>query len=304
MPRRRKRKQADYKPPRPSRSGEVRAGDDSPPRTAPPPSHETPPPSRDARPSANTVPAIDGTPRPVSSNRAARPPDREAARQLRQAEQRVHRADRTIDRLGGTITARSPRGDGDGGATASRSRLRAIWSSSKRAMAGVQNRAALGLARMAIWFRVRARVRSGRRRRRVLAYLAHAQRQTRDERASSALLSVLAERIARAGASDASAAETVAQAERIIAGYQAQRAELETLLVGARARSRRWIHWAAVAEAKGSPELARRARAYLTDRERDEVELQRGVEDCDAGCRRLRDAIEQLQALARRSGAP
>lgn len=137
--------------------------------------------------------------------------------------------------------------------------------------------------------------------------MANAQRQTRDELASSALLAVLTERIARAGASDASAreiAETVAQAERIIAGYQAQRAELEKLLEVVRAKTWRWVHWTAVAEAKGSPELAARARAYLVGCEREEAELQRGAEDCDRGRQRLRDAIEQLQALARRSGAP
>lgn len=141
----------------------------------------------------------------------------------------------------------------------------------------------------------------------MLADVANAPLQTRDELASSALLAALTERIARAGASDVSArelADTVAQAERIIAGYQAQRAELEELLAVARAKARRWVHWAAVAEAKGSPELAARARAYLVGCERDEAELQRGVEDGEAGCRRLRDAIEQLQALARRSGAP
>jgi hypothetical protein len=141
----------------------------------------------------------------------------------------------------------------------------------------------------------------------MLAYVANAQLQTRDELASSALLAVLTERIARAGTSDASAreiAETVAQAERIIAGYQAQRAELERLLSVARAKARRWTHWTAVAEARKSPELTARARAYLVDCERDESELQRGVEDCDSGRRWLRDAIDQLQALARRSGAP
>jgi hypothetical protein len=176
-----------------------------------------------------------------------------------------------------------------------------------RSVARARGRAALGLERVAIWFRVRARVRRGRRRRRMLAYLADAQRQTQGGLASSALLAVLTERIARAGTSDASArelAETVAQAERIIAGYQAQRAELEKLLAVARTRTGRWVHWTAVAEARGSPELAARARAYLVGCERDAAELQRGVEDCDAGGRRLRDAIDQLQALARRSGAP
>lgn len=177
-----------------------------------------------------------------------------------------------------------------------RARLRAVWSSSKR-------RVALGLTRMALWFRVRARARRARRRRQVLAYLAQAQPQAQGERASAALLAVLTERIARAGASDASEgeiADAVVQAERIIAGYEAQRAELEALLVVARGRTRRWVHWVGVADAKGSPALAARARSYLAEREGDAAELQRGVEDCDAGCRRLRDAIEQLRALAGR----
>lgn len=214
--------------------------------------------------------------------------------------------DRSLDRLDRAIAARGARID-DVRMIGWRSRLRALWSRAMRTAARARGRAALGLERVAIWFRVRARARRGRRRRRMLAYVANAQLQTRDELASSALLAALTERIARAGASDVSVrelADTVAQAERIIAGYRAQRAELEELLAVARAKTRRWVHWTAVAEARGSPELAARARGYLVGCERDEAELQRGAEDCDAGCRRLRDAIEQLQALARRSGAP
>lgn len=215
-------------------------------------------------------------------------------RQAREAGARIAALERAIERKLATPDA----------TPTLRTRLRATWWTWRRGLAGLEHRALQRLRRAMIWFRVRARVRQARRRRRVLAHLSGAQAQTHAERTSSAMLAVLTERIARAGTTDVSGseiAETIAQAEQIVVGYQGQITELAEVLTKAHARAERWVHWSSVAEARGSPALAARARAYREACERDERELAQAIDDCGAGCRRLRDAIEQLQALAQRS---
>jgi hypothetical protein len=221
--------------------------------------------------------------------------------QAQRIERQARKAGARIAELERSITDKLERPDAT---DTLRWRLRATGQAWRRAMASLEHRVFQALRRTMIWFRVRDRLRRGRRRRVVLAYLKGAQNQTRAELASSAMLAVLTERIARAGATEISAdeiAETVAQAEGIVVGYQGQIAQIEPLLAKARTRTERWMHWSSVAEARGSAELAAKARAYREACEGDERELVKAIEDCQAGCRRLRDAIEQVQALAQRS---
>lgn len=147
------------------------------------------------------------------------------------------------------------------------------------------------------WRRSRARKQSAR----IVRML---ERAGRAEQTSSALLAIVTERVARLGTSEVSAdelAETIEQAERIAAEYDGHIVELDHKLEDERAQTLDWIAKTATATNAGAADLAARARARVEAHERLVRELELASDDYNAGRRRLRDAIDQLRALAQRS---
>jgi septal ring factor EnvC (AmiA/AmiB activator) len=158
------------------------------------------------------------------------------------------------------------------------------------------------------WFGARAKAWRRWRRRRHAARVARTlERGTRDDHTSSAMLAVLTERVARLGRSESvpeELAEAIEHTVRILADYNAHKADLEHRLEHERGKVEYWIGMTAKATNAGAADLASQAQERVTDHERSARDYEDTIDICNAGRRRLHDALEQLEALAQRSAQP
>lgn len=121
---------------------------------------------------------------------------------------------------------------------------------------------------------------------------------------SAAMLALLTERIARLGGSTVSEpelADATNQATAIAVEYDAHAAQLEPQLAEARAQLERWTKNTATATAAGEADLAALAQERVDQHARVVRDLELAAAECNAGRRRLRDAVQQLRALAARA---
>ena len=149
---------------------------------------------------------------------------------------------------------------------------------------------------------------TSRRRRKLSARAARTFEQTANaDHTSSALLAVLTERIAllqdRPGTGP-ELAETIEQAARIAARYDRDLLALARQQERLRDKVELWMTHTATATRCGSSDLASQAQAVVDRYRRDLEDLEHIIDDCNAGQRRIRDAVTQLEALAQRSVQP
>jgi hypothetical protein len=146
---------------------------------------------------------------------------------------------------------------------------------------------------------------TSRRRRKQSARLARTFEQTANaDHTSSALLAVLTERIARlqdGAVTGPELAEAIEQAAQIAARYDRDLLALDRRREPLRDKVELWTTHTATATRCGRPDLASEAQAVVDRHRRDLADLEYIIEDCNAGQRRIRDAITQLEALAQRS---
>jgi uncharacterized protein YjiS (DUF1127 family) len=158
--------------------------------------------------------------------------------------------------------------------------------------------------------RLRTRITAWRRRRRQRLSLVRLDRALarRDVRvadhSSSALLAIVTERIARIATADESAqdlAATIDVAQHVVDEYRAYLQRLEHMRDSARGAAATWREKSAAATAADRADLVALADDTVREWSRREQEVAAALESCEAGRRRLDDAIAQLRALAKRT---
>jgi hypothetical protein len=126
------------------------------------------------------------------------------------------------------------------------------------------------------------------------------------DRSSAALLAIVTERITRLSSSNAlphEFAEAIELSERIVADYVRQIEVIERQLYRARAELTSWRDKAATAVLANATNLAAGADERVTMWKRRVDEGAVALAACDAGKRRIDDALVQLRAIAQRSAS-
>ena len=126
----------------------------------------------------------------------------------------------------------------------------------------------------------------------------------RAELSTTALLTVLVERITRLRAANTTYDEVMAAhaaANRVRVNYDAEATRLTVLRDDARREADAWRTKVKTAKRHGADELAEQARERVTMWARHERDAEEALTECATGQRRLAEAIHELEQLAARA---